>query len=82
MHCSHVCIIFAKSTNSNFQFNLLFESRIGNFPKTLLVLVRRDFFLFIGLRILLEKNPGRYIGWKKILKNIVFQDCHNDNMSQ
>ena len=29
--------IFAKSTNSNFQFTLLFESRIGNFPKTLLL---------------------------------------------
>jgi hypothetical protein len=28
--------IFAKSTSSNFQFTLLFESRIGNVPKTLL----------------------------------------------
>jgi hypothetical protein len=32
---SRVYCIFAKSTNSNFQFTLLFESRIGNFPKTL-----------------------------------------------
>jgi hypothetical protein len=29
--------IFAKSSNSNFQFTLLFESWIGNFPKTLLM---------------------------------------------
>jgi hypothetical protein len=34
---SRVCCIFAKSTNSNFQYTLLFESRIGNFPKTLLL---------------------------------------------
>jgi hypothetical protein len=34
---SFVYCIFAKSTNSNFQFTLLFESRIGNFPKTLLL---------------------------------------------
>jgi hypothetical protein len=32
-----VYCIFAKSTNSNFQFTLLFESLIGNFPKTLLL---------------------------------------------
>ena len=34
---SRVYCICAKSTNSNFQFTLLFESRIGNFPKTLLL---------------------------------------------
>ena len=34
---SRVYCIFAKSTNSNFQLPLLFESRIGNFPKTLLL---------------------------------------------
>jgi hypothetical protein len=28
---------FAMSTNSNFQFTLLFESWVGNFPKTLLL---------------------------------------------
>jgi hypothetical protein len=32
---SRVYCIFAKFTNSNFQFTLLFESRIGNFPETL-----------------------------------------------
>jgi hypothetical protein len=44
-----------------------------------LLIVRRDFFY---LRILLEKTQvGR--SEKKIKKNInVFQDCHNDNMSQ
>jgi hypothetical protein len=35
-----VYCIFAKSANSNFQFTLLFESRIGNFPKTLLLVSR------------------------------------------
>ena len=35
---SRVYCIFTKSTNSNFQFTLLFESRgIGDFPKTLLL---------------------------------------------
>ena len=34
---SRVYCIFAKSTNSNFQFTLLFESWIGDFPKTLLL---------------------------------------------
>jgi hypothetical protein len=34
---SRVYCILAKSTNSNFQFTLLFESRIGNFPKALLL---------------------------------------------
>ena len=33
----HVYCIFAKSTNSNSQFTLLFESRIGNLSKTLLL---------------------------------------------
>jgi hypothetical protein len=33
---SRVYCIVAKFTNSNFQFTLLFESRIGNFSKTLL----------------------------------------------
>jgi uncharacterized protein (DUF488 family) len=38
-------------------------------------------FLFVGLRILLKKNQvGRSKKIKK--KHIVFQDCHNDNMSQ
>jgi hypothetical protein len=32
-----VYCIFAKSTNSNFQFSLLFKSWVGNFPKTLLL---------------------------------------------
>ena len=36
----HVYYIFAMSTNSNFQFTLLFESSIGNFPKTLLLVSR------------------------------------------
>jgi hypothetical protein len=34
---SRAYCIFAKSTNSNFPFTLLFESQIGNFPKTLLL---------------------------------------------
>jgi hypothetical protein len=34
---SRMYCIFAKSTNRNFQFTLLFESRIGKFPKTLLL---------------------------------------------
>jgi hypothetical protein len=35
-----VCIVFfAKSTNSNFQFTLLFESRIGDFSTKTLLLV-------------------------------------------
>jgi hypothetical protein len=34
---SRVYCIFAKSTNRNFQLTLLFESRIGNFLKTLLL---------------------------------------------
>ena len=34
---ARVYCIFAESTNSNFQFTLLFESRIGNFSKTLLL---------------------------------------------
>ena len=33
---SRVYCIFTKS-NSNFQYTLLFESQIGNFPKTLLL---------------------------------------------
>jgi hypothetical protein len=36
-HCQRVYCIYAKSTNSNFQFPLLFEARIGNCPKTLLL---------------------------------------------
>ena len=34
---SRAYCILAKSTNSNFQFTLLFESPIGSFPKTLLL---------------------------------------------
>ena len=37
---SRVYYIFAMSTNSNFQFTLLFESWIGNSPITLLLVSR------------------------------------------
>jgi hypothetical protein len=42
---------------------------------------KASFFLFVGLRIWLKKKQvGR--PEKNFKKNIVFQDCHNDNMSQ
>jgi hypothetical protein len=55
---SRVYGIFAKFTNSNFQFTLLFKSRIGNFPKTVLLVswVKINISTILVHILLVEKN--------------------------